>query len=118
MNPDKTVRARNVPTNTQPDNSRGQVSHEQIAQRARQLWQQRNSPSGQDEAIWLEAETQLKAEIESRPVSGTESRPYMDEPAQPLRSRTKVQDPSESAAQTRSATDAKSKQSAEKLRNQ
>ncbi len=69
----KPVQARNVPTPTSPTLSRGAVSHEQIAERARRLWQDRSSPSGQDDAIWLEAETQLKAELESRPVNGTAS---------------------------------------------
>ena len=118
MNPDKPVHARNVPTKTDADYSRGQVSHDQIAQRAQKLWRDRSQPSGQDEAIWLEAEAQLKAESESKPVAGTESRPYADEPAIPLKSRTKTQDPADSAAQTRSATDSKSKKTAGKLRNQ
>jgi hypothetical protein len=118
MNPDKPVQARNVPTQTSGDYSRGQVPHEQIVERAQKLWRERSSPSGQDEAIWLEAEAQLKAESESKPVAGTESRPYVDEPAQQLKTRTKTQDPTDAAAQTRSATDKKSKQSAGKLRNQ
>jgi hypothetical protein len=118
MNPDKPVHANNVPTPTNSDYSRGQATHEQIARRAEKLWRDRNQPSGQDQAIWLEAEAQLKSEAEARPVAGTESRPYVDEPATQLKSRTKVQDPSEAAAQTRSATDSKSKKSAGKLRNQ
>jgi hypothetical protein len=120
MNPDKPVHAHNVPTDTQHDYSRGQVAHDQIRQRAEKIWRERNSPSGQDEAIWFEAEAQLKAEAEAKPVAGTESRPYVDEPGQQLRSRTKVQDPSESAVQPRSATESKSasKQAAGRLRNQ
>jgi hypothetical protein len=114
MNPDKPVRANNIPT-SQP---RRQIPHEQIAARAEKLWRQRNCPAGSDDAIWLEAESQLQAEAEARPVAGTESRPYVDEPAKQLRSRTKVQDPADAAAQTRSATDAKSRKSAGKLRNQ
>jgi hypothetical protein len=117
MNPDKPVGAHNVPTDTNRS-SRGQVARDQIEERARKLWQERNSPSGQDEAIWLEAESQLKAEAESKPVSGTESRPYVNEPGTPLKSHTKTQDPADAAAQTRSATDAKAKKSAGKLRNQ
>jgi hypothetical protein len=116
MNPDKPVHARNVPTPT--ERPRRQIIHEEIARRAKQLWQDRGEPSGSDEAIWLEAESQLQAEAESRPVSGTESRPYVDEPAKPVRSQSKSRDPSEAGAQTRSATDAKSKQSAGKIRNQ
>jgi hypothetical protein len=34
-------------------------SHDDIAARARALWESRGQPSGQDDAIWLEAETQL-----------------------------------------------------------
>ena len=116
MNPDKPVHARNVPTPT--ERPRRQLLHEEIARRAREIWHGRNQPAGSDEAIWLEAESQLQAELESRPVSGTESRPYVDEPATPVRPQTKSRDPAEAAAQTRSATDAKSKQSPGKIRNQ
>ncbi len=105
MNPDKPVQAHNVPTAAPQQ----QITHEQIAARARQLWQERNRPAGSDETIWLEAESQLQAEAESRPVSGTPSRPYVDEPAKQLRSRTKVQDPAESAVQPRSPTEEKTK---------
>jgi len=100
MNPDKPVHANNVPT----PSPRQPFSHDDIKRRAESLWRDRGQPSGQDDAIWLEAESQLLAEAESRPVSGTPSRPYVDEPATQLRSRTKVQDPAESAVQTRSAT--------------
>src|SRR5687768_11579396 len=116
MNSDKPVHASNTPTPT--ERPRRQISHEEIARRAKQIWQKRNQPSGNDEAIWLEAESQLQAEAESRPVAGTESRPYVDEPARPVRSQSKSRDPADSAAQTRSATEGKAKQSAGKLRNQ
>ena len=102
MNPDKPVGANNVPTPTNADYSRGQVSHDQIAQRAQKLWRDRNQPSGDDERIWFEAEAQLKAEAESKPVSGTDARPLTNEPATQLKSRTKVQDPADSAVQTQS----------------
>jgi hypothetical protein len=114
MNPDKPVHAANTPT----ERPRQQIPHEQIARRAEQLWRERSCPAGSDEAIWLEAESQLQAEAEARPVSGTESRPYIDEPAKPIRSRTKSRDPADAAAQPRSATEGKAKQSAGKLRNQ
>lgn len=114
MNPDKPVQANNVPTQ-QP---RQQVSHEQIAARAKRIWEQRQCPSGCDDAIWLEAESQLQAEGEARPVSGTPSRPYIDEPGVQLSSRTKVQDPAESAVQPRSATDPKARKNTKELRNQ
>jgi hypothetical protein len=117
MNEDKPVHATNVPTPTQPGGRR-QFLHEEISRRAEQIWEQRNRPSGSDEAIWLEAESQLQAEAESKPVAGTESRPYVDEPARPVRSQSKSRDPADSAAQTRSPTEGKSKQSAGKLRNQ
>lgn len=100
MSADKPVQANNVPT-PQPQQ---RIPHEQIAARAQQLWRERNCPAGSDDAIWLEAESQLEAEAEARPVAGTPSRPYTNEPGQPLRSRTKVQDPSESAVQPRTAT--------------
>jgi hypothetical protein len=116
MNPDKPVHAANVPT--QSDKPRRQIPHDDIVRRAEKIWRDRNQPSGSDEAIWLEAESQLQAEAESRPVSGTDSRPYVNEPAKPVRSQTKSRDPAEAAAQTRSATDRKSKQNAGKIRNQ
>ena len=37
-------------------------SHEKVAQRAQQIWQNNGSPSGHDTEIWLEAERQLAAE--------------------------------------------------------
>jgi len=100
MNPDKPVHAHNVPTS----NPQKSFSQEDVKRRAEALWRQRGQPSGQDDAIWLEAESQLVAEAESQPVSGTPSRPYVDEPGTQVRSRTKVQDPAEAAVQTRSAT--------------
>lgn len=116
MNPDKPVHADNVPTPT--EQPRRQVPHDQIARRAEKIWEERNRPSGSDAAIWLEAESQLQAQAESRPVAGTESRPNVEEAAQPMRSQTKSRDPADAAAQTRSATDSKSKRNAGKLRNQ
>jgi hypothetical protein len=116
MSPDKPTRAENVPTPT--ERPRRQIAHEVIADRAKRLWRERGFPAGQDEAIWLEAESTLQSEAEARPVSGTPARPYTDEPAQPVRPQTKSRDPSDAAAQTRSNTDAQSKRSAGKLRNQ
>jgi hypothetical protein len=38
-------------------------THEQIAERAKMIWQQRGCIPGEDEQNWYEAETQLKAEM-------------------------------------------------------
>ena len=38
------------------------VSRDKILQRAREIWERRGSPWGQDEEIWYEAEHQLQAE--------------------------------------------------------
>jgi len=38
------------------------LTHEQIARRARAIWEAKGRPTGQDERIWHEAEAQLKAE--------------------------------------------------------
>jgi hypothetical protein len=116
MNPDKPVDADNVPTPT--ERPRREFPHEEIARRAEKLWHDRNHPAGNDEAIWLEAESQLQAEAESRPVSGTESRPYRTEPAKPVRTQTKSRDPADAAVQTRSATETKTRNTAGKLRKQ
>ncbi len=118
MNPDKPVDAKNVPTPTPPTLSRGQFTPDQITQRTEQLRRKGKLGDTSDAALRLEAESQLKAEAESKPVAGTESRPYVDEPGKQLSSRTKVQDPSEAAAQTRSATDDQARKSAGKIRNQ
>lgn len=47
-------------------------THEQISSRAEVLWDARGRPSGQDEAIWLEAERQLYEENKES-YSGTEA---------------------------------------------
>jgi hypothetical protein len=39
------------------------LSHDQIAQRAKTIWQARGCPLGQDQQNWLEAEKQLRAEM-------------------------------------------------------
>jgi len=36
------------------------LTHDDIARHARQLWQDRGRPEGQDQELWLEAERQLK----------------------------------------------------------
>lgn len=65
------------------------------------------SRAGNDPVRRLETESKLQAEAESRPVSGTTSRPSVDEKAIPLRPRSKSRDPADSAVQTRSATEKK-----------
>src|SRR3954463_5257859 len=92
--------------------TRQQIPHEVIARRAEKIWRDRSCPAGSDDAIWLEAESQLQGEAESKPVSGTPSRPYTDEAARQIRPQTKSRDPVEQGAQMRSGTDAKSRQSA------
>lgn len=47
-------------------------THEEIAFRARQLWEQRGRPEGQDEAIWHEAERELK----QQELAATEDRRF------------------------------------------
>src|ERR1044072_1158125 len=101
MNPDKPVHATNVPTPT--NRPRRQISHEQIAERAKKLWQDRGWPAGQDEAIWLEAESQLQSEVEAKPVPGTPAQPKMTEPAQPAAKQTKSHDASDTPATKPSA---------------
>lgn len=39
---------------------RRETTHEEIARRARGLWEQYGQPCGRDEQIWLEAERQLR----------------------------------------------------------
>jgi len=48
-----------------PDVGESSVSlaHDQIADRARAIWEQRGRPQGEDEKIWYEAEAELKREI-------------------------------------------------------
>jgi len=43
--------------------SRAALTHEQIAERARDIWQRRGCPVGEDENIWYEAEAQLKSKL-------------------------------------------------------
>ncbi|HNS20863.1 MAG TPA: DUF2934 domain-containing protein [Sedimentisphaerales bacterium] len=39
------------------------LTHDQIAGRAKKLWQQHGCPQGKDDYIWHEAERQLKREL-------------------------------------------------------
>jgi hypothetical protein len=40
------------------------LTHEQVAKRAKKIWQDRGCVPGFDEQNWYEAETQLKVELE------------------------------------------------------
>lgn len=42
-------------------NSTARPSHDQISQKAKELWERYGGPSGRDEEIWLEAERLLTA---------------------------------------------------------
>jgi hypothetical protein len=39
------------------------LTHEQIAQRAREIWEREGRPQGQDEKNWRQAEEELKREM-------------------------------------------------------
>jgi hypothetical protein len=39
------------------------IAHEQIAQRAHEIWVKQGCRDGQDQQHWLEAERQVKAEL-------------------------------------------------------
>ena len=39
------------------------LSHQQIEDRAREIWQKKGCPAGHDEENWREAESQLKQEL-------------------------------------------------------
>ena len=39
------------------------LSHEQIAIRAKAIWEKKGRPSGQDEKNWLQAEAELRTEL-------------------------------------------------------
>jgi len=43
------------------ENTRPEPTHEQISERAQQLWVSYGRPTDRDEEIWLAAESQLKA---------------------------------------------------------
>jgi hypothetical protein len=40
------------------------LSHEEISKRARQIWEQRGRPAGQENEHWLQAERELRQEQE------------------------------------------------------
>lgn len=39
------------------------LNHQQIEDRAREIWQKKGCPAGQDDKNWQEAESQLKQEL-------------------------------------------------------
>jgi hypothetical protein len=41
-------------------------THQQIADRAKEIWRKKGCPAGQDEMNWYEAEAQLKRELAVR----------------------------------------------------
>jgi hypothetical protein len=43
-------------------------SHDEISERARNLWQARGQPQGQDNEIWLDAERELRASPGTTPL--------------------------------------------------
>ena len=47
------------------------ISHDQIAERARAIWQSKGCPLGLDEANWYEAEVQLRMEQQARSARQT-----------------------------------------------
>ncbi len=63
----RSARIRSVEATSRPKNKlylmiNKTPTHEEITQRAAALWHERGKPSGQDEAIWLEAEQQMASE--------------------------------------------------------
>lgn len=44
------------------------ITREMIAKRAYQLWRDRGCPHGSHQADWIEAETQLRAEMTGKPM--------------------------------------------------
>jgi hypothetical protein len=54
-----------TPTSSQPANSQQlTIPHEKIAQRAYEKWLKRGQPPGTEMQDWLEAERELKAEMQ------------------------------------------------------
>jgi hypothetical protein len=59
----------NATTNqAEPSQDPGQVSPDEVAQRAYQLWEAAGRPSGQDLEHWLQAEAELLADARKRPT--------------------------------------------------
>lgn len=62
MQSDKSVAVAEKPSARQAKTP-ASPTFEQIAERAKRLWQQRGCPSGQDDKNWHDAESQLKQEL-------------------------------------------------------
>jgi hypothetical protein len=79
------------------------LSHDQITERARKIWEDYGRPEGRDEEIWLEAERQLSPPAASTPKIAaraieTPTAPILSEkPAKPA-SPTKPAEPTKMAA--------------------
>jgi hypothetical protein len=50
-------------TKTRPATTGKKITHEQIAQRAHEIWVKQGCRHGSDQEHWFEAERQLKAEL-------------------------------------------------------
>src|SRR5687768_17156384 len=49
-----------LPTSPLTDSNRNRATHDEISQRAQQLWETLGRPVGRDEEIWLQAEQELQ----------------------------------------------------------
>lgn len=58
-----------------------QATHDEISQKARELWENYGRPAGRDEEIWLEAERALRS-----PASDPGAQPTTDNSPAPARS--------------------------------
>jgi hypothetical protein len=54
------------PSTSKPARTPREFTHEEIADRAKRLWENRGRPEGRDEEIWLEAERELREADERR----------------------------------------------------
>jgi hypothetical protein len=54
-----------VATMAPPRKSAAAPTHDQIAARAREIWQRNGRQAGRDQENWLEAERQLRAELKA-----------------------------------------------------
>ncbi|ACB73328.1 hypothetical protein Oter_0037 [Opitutus terrae PB90-1] len=65
--------------------SQSQISHDEISRHAQELWEKYGRPSGRDEAIWLEAERNLRDQRATTPAPAFagEATPASTAPATP-----------------------------------